>query len=110
MAKDVLTLAWSEMRRRKFASAIKLLESKAELYEDNFEFYLATGSACLYAGDIGSASSYFQRARHISLTDTRLLLGQAAIFMRRGDVDRALQYYFEIKENESCRFLKSISS
>ncbi|MCI6809182.1 MAG: hypothetical protein MR958_03200 [Spirochaetia bacterium] len=100
MAKDVLTLAWSEMRRRKFASAIKLLESKAELYEDNFEFYLATGIACLYAGDIGSASSYFQRARHISLTDTRLLLGQAAIFMRRGDVDRALQYYFEIKENE----------
>lgn len=100
MAKDVLTIAWSQMRRRKFASAIKLLESRAETYEDNFEFYLATGIACLYAGDIGSASSYFQRARRIKLTDTRLLLGQASIFLRRGDVDRALQYYFEIKENE----------
>jgi len=100
MAKDVLTLAWSDMRRRKFASAIKLLEGKAETYEDNFEYYLITGIACLYAGDIGSASSYFQRARRIKLTDTRLLLGQAAIFLRRGDVDRALQYYFEIKEND----------
>lgn len=100
MAKDVLTIAWSEMRRRRFASAIRLLESKADVYEDNFEFYLQTGIACLYAGDIGSASTYFQRARRISLKDSRLLLGQAAIFLRRGDVDRALQYYFEIKENE----------
>lgn len=98
MAKDVLTLAWAEMRRRHFASALKLLEGKADIYEDNYEYYLTIGIACLYAGDIGSASSNFQRARRLKLTDTRLLLGQAAIFLRRGDVDRALQYYTEIKE------------
>lgn len=100
MAKDALSIAWSNMRRRKFAAAINILESKSEIYENNFEYYLTIGIACLYAGDIGSASSYFQRARKIKLTETRLLLGQAAIFLRRGDTNRALQYYYEIKENE----------
>lgn len=100
MAKDVMSIAWTDMCRRKFATAIQLLESKADIYEDNFEYYLMTGTACLYVGDIGAASSYFQKARRIKLTDTRLLLGQAAIYLRRGDTDRALQYYLEIKEND----------
>lgn len=101
MAKDVLTLAWSDMRRRKFATAIKRLEVREDIYHDNFEYYLTLGIACLYVGDIGAASTYFQMARRIRLTDTRLLLGQAAIFLRRGDTARALQYYLEIREYES---------
>lgn len=100
MAKDVLSLAWKDMRCRHFAAAIKRLESRADVYEENFEYYLALGIACLYIGDIGASSSYFQTARKIKLTDTRLLLGQAAIFLRRGDTARALQYYLEILENE----------
>ena len=100
MAQDVLTLAWKFMRRRKFATAINMLEARSEIYEENFEYYVLLGIACLYVGDIGSSSTYFQYARKIKLTDTRLLLGQAAIFLRRGDTDRALQYYMEVKENE----------
>ena len=100
MAKDVLSLAWHDMRCRHFATAIKRLESRADVYEENFEYYLALGVACLYVGDIGASSSYFQMARKIKLTDTRLLLGQAAIFLRRGDTARALQYYLEILEND----------
>ena len=100
MAKDALSLAWLDMRRRRFATAIKRLEAKKESYEENFEYYVTLGIACLYVGDIGASSSYFQLARRIKLTDTRLLLGQAAIFLRRGDTARALQYYLEIKEND----------
>ncbi len=100
MTKDSLTIAWHEMKRRHFASAIQLLESRSDIYEENFEYYLLLGIACLYAGDIGSASSYFQKARKIKLVDTRLLLGQAAIFLRRGETNRALQYYLEVKDNE----------
>ena len=91
MAQDVLTIAWKFMRRRQFATAIKLLESRQDTYVGNFEFYIALGIACLYVGDIGSSVTYFQQARKDKLTDTRLLLGQAAIFLRRGDTDRALQ-------------------
>ena len=98
MAKDALTLAQQDMRRRHFATAIKRLEVRADIYHGNFEYYLTLGIACLYVGDVGAASSYFQMARRIKLTDTRLLLGQAAIFLRRGDTARALQYYLEIKD------------
>ena len=98
MVQDVLTIAWKFMRRRKFATAIKLLEAREETYEGNFEYYILLGISCLYVGDIGSAVTYFQRARQIKLNDTRLLLGQAAIFLRRGDTDRALRYYMEIKD------------
>ncbi len=100
MAKDAVSLAWLDMRRRRFATAIKRLEAKKEIYEENFEYYITLGIACLYVGDIGAASSYFQMARRIKLSDTRLLLGQAAIFLRRGDTARALQYYLEVKEND----------
>jgi len=100
MGRDVLSIAWGYMRRRKFASAIKLMEGRSEIYDDNFEYNLLLGISCLYVGDIGSASNYFQRARKIRLTETRLLLGQAAIFLRRGDTDRALQYYMDVKEND----------
>ena len=100
MAKDVLKLAWEDMRKKNFATAIKRLEARSEIYENNFEYYLAIGIACLYVGDIGAASSYFQMARRIKLTDTRLLLGQAAIFLRRGDTARALEYYLEVKGND----------
>ena len=34
------------------------------------------------------------------MTDTRLLLGQAIIFLRRGDTKRALQYYLDVKDYE----------
>lgn len=101
MVKDVLTLAWGYMRRRKFGMAIKLLENKAEVYSGNFEYYLTLGIACLYVGEIGSARSYFEHTRKLNLTDSRLLLGQAAIFLRRGDTANALQYYMQVLDNDA---------
>ena len=100
MGMDVVNLAWKYMRRRKFSTALKLLESKAEIYEDSFEYYFCLGTACLYVGDVGSAVTNYALARKIKITDTRLLIGQAAIYLRRGDTDRALQYYMEVKDNE----------
>ena len=100
MARDVLNGAERLMKHRDFSSAITLLESRREIYENNFDYYLLLATACLYAGDAGTASVYYQRAREIKLTDTNLLLGQAALFLRRGDTERAIQYYLEILENE----------
>ncbi len=100
MAKDVITLAKREMKRRHFGSAIKILESGAEFYEDNADYYILLGTACLYAGDSGTAYAYYQKARKICLSDVNLLLGQAAIFLRRGETEKALNYYIEILENE----------
>lgn len=100
MRRSVLDTAHILLKRRKFSLAISILESNSEIYEDDFDYYITLGTACLYVGDAGSASSYFGKAREIKLTDTRLLLGQAAIFLRRGDTERAIQYYLEILEND----------
>jgi tetratricopeptide (TPR) repeat protein len=100
MSRSVLDTARMLLKRRRFSAAITMLEGASDRYRDNFEYYLTTGIACLYVGDLGSANSYFQEARHIRTTDTHLLLAQAVMFMRRGDTDRAVQYYLDILDNE----------
>lgn len=100
MSRDALDNAARFMRLRQFDRAIKLLESRADVYEGNFDYYFLLGTACLYAGDTGTASSFYQKARAIKITDKNLLLGQAALFLRRGDTKRAISYYIDILEND----------
>ncbi len=100
MAQDSLGLAKRLMKRRKFSKAIILLESREENYVDNFDYYLNLGLCYLYTGNYGSASSNFKRARKIKMLDIPLLLGQAVLFLRRGDTARAIQYYMEVLEYE----------
>lgn len=109
MAISELDKAKGFLKRRQFTNVITVLDNPRshELYRDVFDYYLYLGHAYLYIGDIGNASLYYQKARHIKLTDSNLLLGQAAIFLRRGETDRALKYYIDIydkdPENEVVR-------
>ncbi len=96
MKANVLEQAKTLMRRRKFYFAIKLLEQNSHHYQGSFEYYLALGTSCLYAGDIGNAQKYYQMARGIKINDEELLLGQAAIFLHKGNTKRALEYYLNI--------------
>jgi len=100
MARSDLDLAKSLLKRRRFSKVITVLEGNADTYYDVFEYYLTLGIAYLYLGDLGNAGQYFQRARQIKITDSNLLLGQAVLFLRRGDTDRALQYYIEILDKD----------
>ena len=98
MSRSVLERAHSLLQRRKFSHVITLLESgnSPELYRESFDYFLTAGIACLYLGDTGSAGAYFQRARHIRMTDPTLLNAQAVLFLRRGDTDRAISYYLDV--------------
>ncbi|MDR0556860.1 MAG: tetratricopeptide repeat protein [Treponema sp.] len=51
--------------------------------------------ACLYSSDFGGAFTYFKRAREIKPQDPSILLGFAALYMRRRETDRALDMYLE---------------
>lgn len=84
------------LNARRFSEAIGILNSRSEYYEDNFEYYYTLGKAFLYIGDIGTAMLNLEKARKIRMTDLNLLTAQAAIFMRRGNSERAIQYYLEI--------------
>lgn len=100
MAQSVLRTARSLMRRRKFTVAIQRLESRAEIFEGDFEYYLLLGIANLYIGDTGAAKSFFDQARRIHNMNTELLLGQAALLLQRGEVGRAVSYYTDILDND----------
>lgn len=86
------------MRRRKFREAIETLHNGSEFYRGNFDYSLLLGIAYLYFGDSGQARENFAVARRIKMRDTTLLLGQAALYLRRGDTANAITYYLEILE------------
>lgn len=96
MKRSALDMANVLIRRRSFSKALTVLEGAADLYVDSFDYYMACGIACLYGGEFGNANAYFQNARRIRVMDVQLLLAQAVLFLRRGDTDRAVQYYLDI--------------
>ncbi len=98
MAKTVLERAKQAFYRKRYNDVITLLETNVIQYRDSFPFYFYLGLACLYSGDVGGATSYFQRARQIKLRDPDLLAAQAALFLRRGETHQAVEYYLEALE------------
>lgn len=100
MKKTPLEKGLYYLSRRRFAECLLALEPAADLYRDSFVYYLTGGLACLYLDDFGSANLYFQRARQFSSTNPTLLLGQAVLFLRHGDTNRAVQYYLDVLEQE----------
>lgn len=98
MVRDTFSTARDFMRRRKFSDAITVLQNGGKYYDRTFDYWLLLGIAYLYSGDAGSAWVNFESARKIKMIDVNLLLGQAAIFLRRGDTDRAIQYYLDSLE------------
>ncbi len=84
--------------RRRYNDVLTILEPNVIQYRDSFPFYYFLGLACLHTGDIGGATSYFQRARQIKMRDPDLLAAQAALHLRRGDTHQAVEYYLEALE------------
>ncbi|MDR1748142.1 MAG: hypothetical protein LBR47_03695 [Spirochaetaceae bacterium] len=96
----VLKEAQRLFRKKQYAKVIPLLEPNVINYRNSFEFFYMLGVSCMYMGDIGGANSYLQRARQLKMRDTRLLAAQAALFLRRGDVNQAVEYYLEVLDYE----------
>ena len=94
--KSAIDQAWHLMKCRDFAGAIQILNEKRMVYEESFDYNYTLGLAFLYAGDTGSAAQAFEAARKIKINDANLLLSQAAIHLRRGNTERAVQYYLDI--------------
>jgi tetratricopeptide (TPR) repeat protein len=111
MAKSVLDTARKYLQNKKFSDVIKLLEPRVLEYRDSFQFYYILGVACLYQGDVAGSETYFKSARHIKLNDVNLILAQAVIFLKRGKIDKAVEYCLdalnlEPENPKTQRFLK----
>ena len=86
------------INHKNYGDAISLLESEAIRYRDSFKYYYILAIACLYAGDLGGAQTYFRRSRELKIRDVGTLLGLAFLHLRKGETDKAVELYLEIRE------------
>jgi tetratricopeptide (TPR) repeat protein len=94
----VLAKAIRLLRHKKFGEAIHLLEPKVPLYYRSFKCYYILGLAHLYSNSFGGAVDYFKSARDVKMRDPNVLLGFAALHLRRGETDRAVDLYLEVQD------------
>jgi tetratricopeptide (TPR) repeat protein len=85
-------------RMGKYDESIKMMEAEVIRYRDSHTYYYVLGLICLYAGDFGGAFTYFSRAKSIKLQDPLILSGLAAVYLRRGETDRALDLYLDVQD------------
>jgi hypothetical protein len=94
----VLTKALRLLKRGNYGKTIQFLEGEALQYRGSFNYYYLLASACLRTGDFGGALTYFKRAREIRIRDTLVMTGLAALFLRRGETNKAVDFYLEVQE------------
>ena len=97
----ILTKACRLARSGKYEAAIHSLEPEINRYHGSFYFYYLLGSSCLRTGDFGGALTYFRLAHETKQRDPLAILGLAALFLRRGETERAVDYYLDILESNS---------
>ena len=84
------------VRSGKYELAIRTLEPEVNRYYGSFRYYYLLGSACLRAGDFGGALTYFRLAHDAKRRDPLAILGLAALYLRRHETDRAVDFYLDV--------------
>jgi hypothetical protein len=87
-------------RSGNYSGAIRILESEENRYHGSFRYYYLFGACCLRGGDFGGALNYFRLAREVKFRDPLVLLGLAALYLRRGEADKAVDFYLEVQEQD----------
>jgi len=94
----VLNKATRLARSRKYESAIRTLEPEVNRYSGSYRYYYLLGVCCLYSGDFGGALTYFRLARDVKMQDPFAMLGLAALYLRRGETGKAVDFYLDVQE------------
>lgn len=100
MTKNPLAEAELLFRRRRWAQLIKLLEPVEAIFHENVRFLFLLGAAYLQAEDIGAAYGCLRRGRQLDFRNVPVMASLAAVHVRRGESDKAIQLYIEILERE----------
>jgi len=117
MSSDPLRKAQKEYRKGRYTRVLSQLEPLALSYRDSHLFYYLMGTSCLFTGDIGGASTYLRRAEQLNFRHSPTQAALAAVHVRRGETDKAVQLYLDILGREpgdrlalkALSFLKSNS-
>lgn len=96
MALSVISQGKKLLAYKKYNEVIRLLEPHVLEYRNSFTFHFYIGLAFLNLGEMGSAKDYFSTARKLKPNDPDLMAATAAMYLRRGDTRKAVEYYLRI--------------
>jgi len=91
-----LTKASRFARAGNYKEALQVLQPEVTRYGRSFSYYYLWGTVCLYAGEFGNALTYLRLAHEIKRRDPSAVLGLAALYLRKGDISRAVDLYLEV--------------
>lgn len=96
MNADILADAERLFKNHKWHKVIEILEPLTEVYHENKRFQYILGISYLYCGDTGGAYSALRRAQSLDFRDKDVLLALAAVYIKRGNTEKAIQLYIDI--------------
>jgi tetratricopeptide (TPR) repeat protein len=94
----VLTKATRLARSGNYEGAVKILEPELNRYNGSFRYCYLMAVSLLHSGDFGGALSWFKAARELKIRHPGVLLGFAVLYLRRQEIDRAVDFYLEVQE------------
>ena len=100
MARTALDRAEKLFASGRFAELISLLEPQVPVYRESQRFYYLLGASCLRVGDPGGASTYLKRAEQLSPSNVDTILALAALSVRKGEIERAIEGYLRVLEDK----------
>lgn len=98
MARTALDRAERLFAAGRYAELVNILEPQVPVYRESSRFYYLLGSACLRSGDPGGALTYLKRAEQLQPGTTDTMLALAALSVRKGESEKAIDYYLRILE------------
>lgn len=101
MRADHLKQAQFLLSARKYAQVVKLLEPEILNYRSSYLYFYILGTAFFYLGDLGGAEVYYKRAARIYNKSSTLICAQAVMYLRKAEVQTAIEYFLEAQEYDS---------
>ena len=96
MALSIISQGRRLLAYKKYNEVIRLLEPHVLEYKDSFSFHFYIGLAFLNLGEMANAKDYFSVARKLKPNDVDLMAATAAMYLRRSDTRKAVEYYLRI--------------
>lgn len=100
MSSDPLRTAQKDFRKGYYARVLSSLEPLSLSYRDSHQFFFLMGTSCLVTGDVGGAATYLRKAEQLNFRHSPTLAALAAVHVRRGETDKAIQLYLDILSRE----------
>ncbi|MCL2442006.1 MAG: tetratricopeptide repeat protein [Treponema sp.] len=87
-------------KKGNYEGALKILKDEEDRYYGSFKYYYLYAVICLYSGSFVEAHSNFNLARKIKMKDPCTMLGLAILYLKRMNINQAVDYYLDVQEIE----------